>query len=418
MIDSPEVAKARFELATCLQELVIAKTKKEWQEKTSQNTLQLVKLLRDDVSPEEIQLAFQDKTLGGNREQLLSAYANFRLQRARVKRNEELNSQKVITPKEYQQVRADYESAQATYQGLMDQMEYNNKLANITAEQSLQRAETEYGVASEQLRVLGVPPDGTEPEIKDGKVVGVLPDGSLPVAPRTGSEATSRPEPVLAAGDESEGSSVTPVGASSDAETKPQKLPVSTYAIWAPFDGTVLDREQIVPGVFVDTTHRIFQLADLSSVWVEVAIHEGSYGALSRSRDATVLLRSPAYPGRHFPAEVTYTGDLVDLKSRTIKLLARAENRDRALKPGMFVEVALRLKGTLQAILVPEAAILAEGDHPIVFVQTGPEQFEQRKVETGERDGEIVAVLKGLESGERVVVAGAFKLKSKAVQGE
>ena len=190
---------------------------------------------------------------------------------------------------------------------------------------------------------------------------------------------------------------------------------MSTYAIWAPFDGTVLDREQIVPGVYVDTTHRIFTMSDLSSVWVEVAIHESQYGALSRSQDAAVILSSPAYHGRQFPAEVIYTGDMVDPKSRTIKLLAR-ENRDRALKPGMFVDVTLRLKGTLKAIVIPDAAIVSEDDHKIVFVQTGPERFERRVVVTGAYDGDKIAVLKGIEPGEKVVVEGAFKLKSKAVQ--
>ena len=204
----------------------------------------------------------------------------------------------------------------------------------------------------------------------------------------------------------------------SDAGTKPKNLPASTYAIWAPFDGTVLDREQIVPGVYVDTTHRIFTMSDLSSVWVEVAIHESQYGALSRSQDAAVVLSSPAYHGRQFPAEVIYTGDMVDPKSRTIKLLARAENRDRALKPGMFVAVTLRLKGALQAIVVPDAAIVSEDDHKIVFVQTGPDRFERRVVVTGASDGAKVAALKGIEAGEKVVVEGAFKLKSKAIQAE
>ena len=372
-------------------------------------------MLRANDPPEKIHREFQDRPLGDNRDKLLTAYANLRLQSENIKRKEELNKQRVITPKQFQQARADYEMAEATYQGLMDQMEYTNKLAKVSAEQSLQRAETELRVAREQLRVLGLPPDGTEPDIKDGKVVGVLPDGSLPVdGAHARRSRQARRDP--AEGDEGEGAAVTPVGAPSDADTKPKNLPVSTYAIWAPFDGTVLDREQIVPGVYVDTTHRIFTLSDLSSVWVEVAIHESQYGALSRSQDAAVILSSPAYHGRQFPAEVIYTGDMVDPKSRTIKLLARAENRDRALKPGMFVDVTLRLKGALQAIVIPDAAIVSEDDHKIVFVQTGPEQFERRVVVTGASDGDKVAVLKGIEPGEKVVVEGAFKLKSKAVQ--
>ena len=414
MIDSPEVAKARFALYTCLQELQIARTKAEYLTETYRNTHELLGMLRAKELPEKIHRQFQDRLLGDNRDRLLTAYANLRLQSENIKRQVELNEQRVITPKQFQQARADYEMAEATYQGLMDQMEYTNKLAKVSAEQSLQRAETELRVAREQLRVLGLPPDGTEPDIKDGKVVGVQPDGSLLALGHSRADQV-KPDAILE-GDEGEGASVMPVGAAGGDDTKSRNLPVSTYAIWAPFDGTVLDREQIVPGVYVETTHRIFTMSDLSSVWVEVAIHESQYGALSRSRDAAVLLSSPAYHGRQFPAEVIYTGDTVDPKSRTIKLLARAENRDRALKPGMFVDVSLRLKGALKAIVIPDAAIVSEDNHKIVFVQTGPEQFERRVVVTGAYDGDKIAVLKGIEPGDKVVVEGAFKLKSKAVQ--
>jgi multidrug efflux pump subunit AcrA (membrane-fusion protein) len=418
MIDSSEIAKARFDLNTCLQELEIARTQAEWQAKTYKNIHELVEMLRSkpEPDPEQIQLQFRDRPLGENREQLMKAYVDFRHKTGKMDSLRELFKQKAIARKEFLQVQAEYESAVATYEGLMDQMEYTNYLANVRAQQSLQRAETALRVAREQLRVLGVRPDGTEPEIKDGKVVGVLADGSLPTEPGKPADAPNpKPAPIRPDGEDDDDAPVMPVGAPTDADPKAKDLPVSTYAIWAPFDGTVLDREQIVPGVYVDTTHRIFTIADLSSVWIEVAIHESRYGALSRSQDATVILTSEAYPGRRFEAGVIYTGDTVDLKTRTIKLLARAENRDRALKPGMFVKVALHLKGTHQAIVIPDAALTAEGNHSIVFVQIGPERFERRVVDTGVSDGAKVAVLKGLEPGAKVVVAGAFKLKSKTV---
>ena len=377
MIDSPEVAKARFALYTCLQELEIARTKAKYLADTYLNTHKLLGMLRVNAPPEKIHREFEDRPLGDNRDKLLTAYADLRFHSENIKRQEDLNKKGVITPKQFQQARSDYERAEASYLGLMDQMEYTNKLAKVSAEQSLQRTETELRVAREQLRVLGLPSDGTEPDIKDGRVVGVLADGSLPVETRIAHAEPAKPDTIFE-GDEGEGDMVTPVGAATGADPKPKNLPVSAYAIWAPFDGTVLDREQIVPGVYVDTTHRIFTMADLSSVWVEVAIHESQYGALSRSQDAAVILSSPAYHGRQFPAEVIYTGDMVDKMSRTIKLLARAENRDRALKPGMFVDVTLRLKGALKAIVIPDAAIVSEDNHKIVFVQTGPERFERR----------------------------------------
>lgn len=413
MIDSSEVSQSRFDLYTRLQELEIDRTQAEWQATIYKNTLDLVERLKAGDSPAEIHRRFENRPVGANREQLLTAYASYRLSSATMDRNRELIGQGVITPKQFQQVRAEYESAQATYEGLMDQMEFNSRLANSRARNALLRAETAVRVAREHLRVLGVRPDGTEPEIKEGRVVGVRRDGILPPGAAREASESARPAEILP-----EAQPVTPVGAAPIADKDPgaKNLPVSTYAIWAPFDGTILDRELIVPGVFVDTTHRIFTLADLSSVWIEVHIHEGHYGSLSRGQDAELTISSPAYPGRTFKVEVIYTGDLVDPQSRTIKLLARADNPDRMLKPGMFVDVAMRLKGTRKAILIPEAALLNDDDRRIVYVRTGPERFERRQVVPGASDGERIAILEGLGPGDRVVIEGGFKLKSKAIQ--
>ncbi len=57
---------------------------------------------------------------------------------------------------------------------------------------------------------------------------------------------------------------------------------MSLYEIRAPFDGTILDREMIVPGVAVDTTHRIFTLANLETVWVEANVHESDFDPARR----------------------------------------------------------------------------------------------------------------------------------------
>ena len=152
-------------------------------------------------------------------------------------------------------------------------------------------------------------------------------------------------------------------------------MPVSTYSIWAPFDGTVLDRETIVPGVAVDTTHRIFTIANLSTVWVEASVHESDFDMLARSRGGKIRFRSPAYPDHAFLGRVIYSGDLVDEKSRTVKLLAEADNPERLLKPGMFVDVEVISPRPAPAVLVPFSAILTQGGRTLVFVKTGPERF-------------------------------------------
>jgi multidrug efflux pump subunit AcrA (membrane-fusion protein) len=414
-IDSPEVGEARLELYTKLQTLEVARSQAAWQKTIYHNTLDLIEQLQKGALPEQIHNDFADKAVGQNRERLVTAYAQYRLGVATIERNRDLYNQKLITPKQFQQVNADYEVAQATYQSLMDQMGYEARLAHTRAEQALKQAETAVRAAQEHLRILGVKADGTEPEVEGGKVVGVKPDGKLDASEPVPSVADETPATILPES-ETKRLVVAPVGTPPDAHSEAKEIPVSTYSIWAPFDGTILDRETIVPGVAVDTAHRIFTMANLATVWVEADVHENDFDMLARSRGGGIQFRSPAYPGRVFEGEVTYSGDLVEEKSRSVKLLARAKNPDRLLKPGMFVEVEIHAAGATRAAQVPTSALLTEGNRSFVFVRTGADRFDRRDVTVEPPHGDFVTVRRGLEQGDDVVVEGAFKLKALAIQ--
>ncbi|HWE34962.1 MAG TPA: efflux RND transporter periplasmic adaptor subunit [Isosphaeraceae bacterium] len=416
-IDSPDVAEARLDLYTKVQAHEVALTQADWESTIYRNTIDLVDLLKRREQPEAIHREFESRPVGQNREKLLTAYAQFRLAEATMTRNRGLFDQQLITPKQFQRVTADHEAAVAAYQGLIDQMEFDAKLANTRAQQALRQAETAVRVARERLRILGVKDDGTEPEVRGGKVVGVRPDGTLPEGPGD-NPADVRPEKILPGPAAEAQAAVKPPGSQADAaeSEKAKDRPVGTYSVWAPFDGTILEREQVVPGISVGITHRLFTLADLSTVWVEVNVHEGDFGKLPRGQGARVRFRSDAYPGRDFDGEVIYAGDLVDEKSRAVLLLARAKNPGRLLKPGMFVEVEVYSPASRRAASIPRTALLTEGDRTFVFVRKADGRFERRDVVTGAAAEGKVAVLEGLEPGEDVVVEGGFKLKAEALR--
>jgi multidrug efflux pump subunit AcrA (membrane-fusion protein) len=417
-IDSPIVGEARLSLYTQLQALDIARAQADWQAKVYESTLELLGRLRKGETPETIHDAMADRPVGVNRETLMTAYAKYRLGQATIARNRELFAQKLITPKQFEKVQADFEVAQSAYQSLMDQTGYENRLANTRAQQALKQAETAVRAARERLRILGVKSDGTEPRVESGKVVGVKPDGTL-TGPKAsdgegGPVVDPAPEKILPGSEES--AAVEPVGAHPNVAPKAKETPVSTYSIWAPFDGVVLDREGIVPGVAVDTTHRIFTMANLSTVWVEANIHESDFDMLARSRGGEVRFRSPAYPDRVFEGRVLYSGDVVEEKSRTVKLLAEAQNPDRLLKPGMFVEVEVVSPRERPAVRVPETALLSQGDRSFVYVRMGPDQFVPREVVADVPHSGSAVVRKGLEPGEEVVIEGGSKIKAMAAQ--
>ena len=413
-IDSAEVAQARLDLVSRLQELEIARARSDWQTEIYQATLALIERLKSGDSPTQIQEEFENRAVGENRERLMTAYAKFRLADAVRERNEHLREGNAVSLENYQQTLAEYEAAMASYKSLMDRVGFEARLEYSRLQQERKQAETSVRVARERLRVLGVPPDGTEPEVREGKVVGVQADGTLP-ASKDGADqpADLNPEQILPEDAEGTGGVVEPVGvhASGDMDN-PEHSPISAYSIWAPFDGTIIDRQLVVPGVFVDTTHRIYQLADLSKVWVEVKVQEADFDELATNKGARVQFTSPAYPGRVFEGKVIYTGDLVDEKTRSIQLLAEASNPERLLKPGMWVDVEVISPETTHAVYVPRSSIQTEDDDRFVYVRVGPELFERRAVRLGTPDGDRMAILEGLEGGEDVVVRGAFKLKA------
>ncbi len=392
-IDSIEVGEARLQFYTEEQNLQIARTEADWQETIYQNTISLVEALRRGDSPDRISHDFVGHPVGANRERLLTAYAQFRLAEATIDRNRELDAQHLITPKQLQQVTADFDVARSTYQALMEQMDYETRIAKIKADQALRQAETAVRVVRERLRIHGVQPANDR----------VGRGGMLPL------NSTSEPElgespPSHASG---EPTTFNPARAELD------EAPASTYALVAPFDGTLLDRELIVSGVAVDRNHRIFTLGDLSTVWVEANIHESDFEILSNTQEGTVRFQTPAYPGRTFEGKVIYAGDIVDEKSRTVKLLARAENPDRLLKPGMFVEVHVFGKSKHSSTLqIPSSAILTDKDKVYVFLRTGTEQFARRDVTIEALNSNRAIIKSGLKPGDEVVINGAFKLKA------
>lgn len=362
-VDSPEVGRTRLELRTQRQLLGVAEAQARRQEEVYANTLELIAGLKRGDEPDQIHKDLEGRPVGAGRERIMTAYAQFRVASAAMQRHTSLIKSKAIAMSQFQQVRATYEAAASTYQALLDSTEYDARLAHLQAQQARAQAETAVDVARDRLKILGVGPED--------------------VASPTRAEG----------GD----------------------APLSTYTLVAPFDGTILDRVLIVPGVSVDVADRLFTIADLSRVWLEVSVSEGDFDALAHAHGGEIRFDSPAYPNHTFKAKVIYRGDLVDEASRTVKLLAAAENPNRWLKPGMYIDATLRCPGEHEAASVPDSAVVIEGTRSFVFVKIGPERFERRAVQAQSPSEGRVAIPQGLQSGEEIVIAGASKLKAKAI---
>jgi membrane fusion protein, heavy metal efflux system len=188
----------------------------------------------------------------------------------------------------------------------------------------------------------------------------------------------------------------------------------SHVPIMAPFDGRVIARN-LTKGEVVETTEKLFVVADLSEVWVLANIPEKDIPYIrsgGASSDQLVEVLVNAYPNEVFHGKLTYVGDVLDVATRTMNLRLELPNLDRKLKPEMYATIRVYSEPEKGVLILPEMSVQRERDRTFVFVQRDPQTFEVRDIKLGDSNGQVVKVLDGLREHESVVTKGAFVLKS------
>lgn len=190
--------------------------------------------------------------------------------------------------------------------------------------------------------------------------------------------------------------------------------PDGRVRIIAPIEGAIIDKH-VVRGEFVGPQTTLFVVADLHILWVQAHVYERELSRIRTEQAAEVSVA--AYPEVRFPGEVTYVCDTMDEQTRTVKARVVVSDESHRLKPGMFAQVHIGVGQREQVTAVPEGAVQAFEGAKVVFVEEKPNECEVRKVATGVRFGGWVEILRGVEEGETVVMAGAFLLKSEMEKG-
>jgi membrane fusion protein, copper/silver efflux system len=236
--------------------------------------------------------------------------------------------------------------------------------------------------------------------------------------------------------------------------------------IHAPAGGIVIHKNA-QQGMYVKTGDRIYTIADLKSIWVNLRAYESDLMWLRYGQK--VEFTSVAYPGEKFSGTISFIDPVLDARTRTVKVRVNASNADGRLKPGMFVKAGVRAKiaaggkvmdaalsgkwicpmhpsvikdgpdkcdicgmdivtaesmgyvsgadahNTAKPLVIPVTAVMLTGKRAVVYVRvkkTPQPTFEFRTVELGLRAGRYYIVRKGLKEGERVVARGAFAIDS------
>lgn len=177
--------------------------------------------------------------------------------------------------------------------------------------------------------------------------------------------------------------------------------------VHAPFRGRTGARN-VSPGQVITRNTTITWLVDLDPMKVEVNVPERYLGQTRLGQ--RIQFDVSAYPGRRFEGEMYFIAPRLDLATRTALVKTRIPNPDGLLKAGMVANLELQLTIQDDAVVVPEAALMSNGDVNFVFVVGPDTTVAMRPVVVGQRMPRWAAITSGLKEGESVVVEGHQKI--------
>ncbi|RJO66563.1 MAG: efflux RND transporter periplasmic adaptor subunit [Myxococcales bacterium] len=183
-----------------------------------------------------------------------------------------------------------------------------------------------------------------------------------------------------------------------------------TVTLLAPSTGYITAK-QIYEGQQVEPGMELFTVTDLSKIWVEADFYE--YEARLVTLGMKAAFTMPYYPGEDLTGKVAYVYPILNTQSRTLRVRFDFDNKDLALKPGMFVNVDLPFE-IKAGVVIPDSAVMDTGVRQVVYVDAGEGLFTPRQVKVGVRHGGKAQILSGVAAGERVVIKGNFLLDSES----
>ncbi|MBL8398219.1 MAG: efflux RND transporter periplasmic adaptor subunit [Candidatus Accumulibacter sp.] len=184
-----------------------------------------------------------------------------------------------------------------------------------------------------------------------------------------------------------------------------------TLVFRSPVSGIVTEKKA-VQGMRFMAGESLYQVTDLSRVWVIAEVFEQDIGLVKPGAKARI--RIDAYPDKTFDGRIDTVYPTLKAETRTIAVRVELENPGQWLKPGMFARVDLPAAEKNKLLTVPNSAVIDSGRRQIVLVEVGEGRFTPREVKLGARDDERVAVIEGLRPGERVVVSANFLIDAES----
>jgi Cu(I)/Ag(I) efflux system membrane fusion protein len=187
--------------------------------------------------------------------------------------------------------------------------------------------------------------------------------------------------------------------------------PKRSLSFRAPAGGVVIEKKA-VGGMRFMPGEMLYQVADVSAVWVLADVFERDIGSVKPGQKVNVAIN--AYPDKRFTGTVAYIYPTLKAETRTIPVRIELANPGGLLKPAMYASVELAIGGSQKVLSVPVSAVIDSGTRQVVLVQKGEGRFAPREVKLGQRSDDYVEVREGLAEGDAVVVAANFLIDAES----
>jgi len=195
-------------------------------------------------------------------------------------------------------------------------------------------------------------------------------------------------------------------------EIEKNNAPKKTLTIYSPVNGIVIEK-MVYQGQQIMAGMELYKVADLSTVWVMADIYQMDLPWIKLGQK--VELELSYLPGKTYQGRVTYIYPFLNEETKTVKVRTEVRNTSNYdFKPGMFATVKFVSPVSVDAIVVPNQAIIRSGERNIAVISLGGGYFEPREIKLGVESDGLVQVLEGIQEGEKIVVSSQFLIDSES----
>ena len=186
--------------------------------------------------------------------------------------------------------------------------------------------------------------------------------------------------------------------------------PIRTLVIASQVNGIIIQKP-VVQGMRVVPGEKLFDIADLSTVWLVADLYESQLSLVGIGQRVTITLSN--FPGQVFSSTIDFISPTLSGETRTVRVRCTIPNPKGLLKPQMFTNVEIKTD-PVDRLAVPDDAVIDTGRKKVVYVDKGMGMFEPREVTTGMKTNGSTEILAGLAPGEKVASAANFLIDSEA----